>query len=137
MLCFDECASMNRPPKSRSDEQDPVRLFLKIVEAVSGGRLRLKPNSTIGELFQDPTTFGPLEYELSLYSLEATLRRELDDSFYEGDATKDLETTITDFIALYLHDRVSDDPLFVARQFEKFAKSAGWEGDQKAEPGKN
>ena len=128
---------MNRLPKNRLDENDPVKLFLKIVETVSKGRLRLKPRSPIKELFQDPTIFGPLEYELCLYSLEATLRRELDDSFYEGDAAKDFETTITDFIAQYLHEDVSDDPLFVARQFKKFAKSAGWEGDEKAEPGPN
>ena len=128
---------MNRLPKSNADMNDPVKLFLSIVETVTNGRLRLKPRSTIQELFQDPTVFGPLEYELSLYSLEASLKRELDDSFYEGDATKDFETTIADFVAQYLHDEVSDDPLFVAKQFKKFAKSAGWEGDEKAEPGPN
>jgi hypothetical protein len=117
--------------------KDPVRLFLKIVQLVSDGKIRLKRTSKIGELFQDPSVFGTLEYELCLYSLEASLGREIDDSFYDGDATKDLDTTISDFIAQYLHDEISDDPLFVARQFKKFAKSAGWESDEKAEPGKN
>ena len=104
---------------------------------VSEGRLRLKPTSTISESFQDPTTFGPLEYELCLYRLEATLKREIDDSFYEGDATKDLETTIADLIAQYLNDEVSDVPSFVARQFKKLAKPSGWEADEKAKPGEN
>ena len=44
--------------------KNPVQLFLKIIDTVSKGRVRLKPNSTIGELFQDLTVFGPLEYEL-------------------------------------------------------------------------
>lgn len=128
---------MRRSRKSKQRRNDPVQTFLRIIKMVSGGRLRLKPTSTIGKLFQDPAIFGPLEYELCLYSLEATLKRELDDSFYEGDATKDLATTIADFIARYLHDEISDDPLFVARQFTKFAKSAGWEADEKSKPGKN
>jgi CRISPR/Cas system-associated endoribonuclease Cas2 len=116
---------------------DPVKLFLKIAELVSDGKIRLKPSSKIGELFQDPAIFGPLEYELCIYSLEATLGRQIDESFYEGDATKDLNAAISDFITQYLHDEVSSDPLFIARQFKKFAKSARWEGDEKAEPGKN
>src|SRR5437868_7099659 len=114
---------MTRLRKSRQGKNEPVQIFLRIVKMVSGGRLRLKPTSTVSKLFEDSTVFGPLEYELCLYSLEATLKRELDDSFYEGDVTKDLETTITDFIAQYLHDEVSNDSLFVARQFKKFAKS--------------
>lgn len=63
---------MKRLPTNRLDGDDPVKLFLKIVETVTNGRLRLKPDSIISELFQDPTIFGPLEYELYLYSLEAT-----------------------------------------------------------------
>ena len=116
---------------------DPVQLFLKIIKTVSEGRLLLKRDSRIRDLFQDPTVFGPLEYEICLYSLEATLRREIDASFYKGVAEKDFETTIAGFIAQYLHDEVSDDPLFITQQFKKFAKSAGWEADERAEPGKN
>ncbi len=116
---------------------NPVQLFLKIIATVSKGRVRLKPNSTIGELFQDLTVFGPLEYELCLYSLEATLKRKIADSFYKGGVEKDFETTVEDFIAKYLRAAISKDPVFVTRQFMKFAKSAGWEGDEKAMPGKN
>ena len=128
---------MKRFHANHADLDDPVELFLKIIESLSNGRLRLNPLSKIGELFEDPTIFGPLEYELCLYSLEATLRRQLDDYFYQGDATKDFETTIADFVGQYLRDEVSYDPLFVVRQFKKFARSAGWERDEKAQPGKN
>jgi len=116
---------------------NPVQLFLKIVDTVSKGRIRLKPNSIIGEPFQDLTVFGPLEYELCLYSLEATLKRKIADSFYKGGVEKDFETTIENFIAKYLRATVSKDPVFVTRQFMKFAKSTEWEGDEKAAPGKN
>src|SRR5207249_8455412 len=118
LLCFDGSTFMTRFRKGNMDGNNPVELFLKIIETVSNGRLRLSPLSTISELFQDPAVFGPLEYELCLYSLEATLRRELDDSFYKGDATKDFATTIADFVGQYLHDEVSDDPLFVTRQLK-------------------
>jgi hypothetical protein len=116
---------------------NPVQLFLKIIYTVSKGRIRPKPNSTIAELFKDVAVFGPLEYELCLYSLEATLKRKIADSFYRGGVEKDFETTIEDFIARYLRAAVSKDPVFVTRQFMKFAKSAKWEGDEKTEPGKN
>ena len=128
---------MPRLMKSMKSADDPVSLYIKIIRTVSQGRLRPKSNTRIGELFRDPTIFGPLEYELCLYSLEATLRREIDDSFYKGSVEKDFGTTIADFIAQYLHHEVSDDPLFVTRQFKKFAKSANWEGDEKARPGRN
>ena len=123
---------MTRFENSPQGGRHPVQVFLKIIKMVSEGRLRLKPTSTISELFQDPAGFGPLEYELCLYSLAATLQHEIDNSLYE----EDLGTTIADLIARNLHFEMSDDPLFVARQFKKFAKSAGWEGDEKTEPGK-
>lgn len=116
---------------------NPVQLFLKIIHTVSKGRIRLKPNSTIGELFHDLAVFGPLEYELCLYSLEATVKRKIADSFYWRGVEKDFQTTIEDFIARYLRATVSKDPVFVTRQFMKFAKSAQWEGDEKTEHGKN
>lgn len=117
--------------------QDPVELFLRIIDLVSDGRLRLTRDSKIGDLFQDLLIFSPLDYELSLYSLEATLCRKINDSFYEGGAEKDLDTTIEDFIRQYLDRTVPDDLLFIARQFKKFAKSAQWDGEERAEPGKN
>lgn len=116
---------------------DPAKLFLKIVETVSKGRVRLKPTSKVKELFRELPIFCPLEYELALYSLEASVQREIDDSFYEGGVEKDFEMPISDFIAKYLHEEVSSDPLFVTRQFMKFATSAGWEADEKTEPGPN
>jgi hypothetical protein len=121
----------------RRTTKDPVELFLKIVKMVSKNRLRLNQNSRIADLFKDPAVFGPLEYELCLYSLEASMRRKIDGSFYKGGVEKDFETTIADFIAQYLRREISDDPLFVARQFNKFAQSAKREADEQAEPGKN
>ena len=117
--------------------KNDVKLFLKIVETVSNGRLQLRPESKISELFEDLEAFGPLQYEICLYSLEATLKREIDESFYKGSAEKDFDTTISDFVAKYLRDEVSRDPLFVTRQFIKYAKSARWEHDDNAKPGRN
>jgi predicted helicase len=51
-----------RIPNVGKDHSDPVPLFLKIVSTVSKGRIKLNRKSKIGELFQDLTIFGPLEY---------------------------------------------------------------------------
>jgi hypothetical protein len=117
--------------------KNAVKLFLEIVKTVSNGRLQLQPQSKIGELFQDAEAFGPLQYEMCLYCLGATLKRGIDQSFYEGGVEKDFDDTISDFVAKYLRDDVSRDPLFVTRQFMEYAKSARWEHDENAKPGRN
>ncbi|NJL73449.1 MAG: hypothetical protein HC888_18945 [Candidatus Competibacteraceae bacterium] len=116
---------------------NPVDLFVRIIKTVSEGALQPGTSTTIGELFVDPEIFGPLEFELCLYSLEATLRREIDDSFYEGDIGNIAHFTLADFAGRYLRPKVSDDPLFITRQFMKFAKSARMEHEEMAEPGGN
>jgi hypothetical protein len=112
-----------------------VELFLKIVEKVSDGKVKVAASDPLNTIFHEG--LQPLEFELALYSLEATLGRLIEPSFYESAIEDHLLTPIDAFLRQYLSKAVNQHPLFVTEIFKKFHQSASWENQEVNKPGHN
>jgi hypothetical protein len=91
----------------------------------------------MGELFHDPSVFGPLDLELALYAVEATLLRQLRPESFEGCVTDMFDCTVREFFDASLDVEVSEDPLFVAQVLRQLARSAQLEAAEQAQAGVN
>jgi len=112
-----------------------TKLFLQILKEASNGKVQVKATDPVAVIFEQG--LEPIEFELALYSLEATTGRELAQAFYEGTIEDHLAKPIESFLRQYLTKPVSSDPLFITRVFKKFHKSANWEHEEASEPGNN
>lgn len=124
-------------PHRPASEPHPADLFCDIVRLITQDRLRPVPDTLVEELFGQEAVFGALEFEQAIYSLEASLRREMTDAFYEGGLSDVLRLTLREFFDALLGPPAPDDPLFVAHMFEKFANSAQWQKEEDAKGGVN
>jgi hypothetical protein len=104
----------------------PLELFLEIIDNVTDGYIQPSDSTPLGELFEDPIVFSPLQFEMCVSSLAATLRRHIDYDFCDGNLMRDARMTLAEFLKQYMRDWVSDDPLFVTREFTVFALRAQW-----------
>ena len=95
----------------------------------------MSPNDHVSKIFEDG--LDHIEFGMALYSLEATTRREIADSFYQGTIEKDMNKTIAQFLEDYLGKRTVEDRLFITKIFQKFYKSVRWEVKGEREPGSN
>jgi hypothetical protein len=124
-------------PDRTASEPRPAALFCDIVRLITQGRVRPTADTLVEELFGDDTVFGALEFEQALYSLEASLRREMADTFYDGGIEHVFRLTLVEFFDAFLGPVTPDDPLFVAQMFDKFAHSAQLQKEADARGGVN
>ena len=110
-------------------------LFIQILAETSSGKVRVSATDPIGAIFEQG--LEPIEFELALYSLEATTNREIKQAFYEGTVEDHLDKPITDFLREYLSKTPVRDPMFITKVLKKFHTSTKWENDEQNEPGKN
>ena len=110
-------------------------LFLQILTEVSEGKLRLNPTDTIAAIFEQG--LQAVEFELALYSLEATTHREIAQDFYEGAIDDHWEKSISDFLGQYLSKSRESDTMFVTKVFKKFYQSTQWHQQEQNESGSN
>lgn len=115
--------------------QSTAKLFTEILKEITDGSIHLQPHDTIGKAFEKGLM--PLDFELTLYSLEATTGARLSSKFYKGSIKKNLGKTVTQFLGDYLMVPKRSDPLFVTKTFKKFAQSCKWEFEGLNEPGPN
>lgn len=112
-----------------------AQLFLQILNEISDGKIQAEPTELLAVIFD--RGLEPLDFELVLYSLEATTGRKLKQAFYEGKIENYFATPIESFVRRFLSKRVSRDPLYIAKVFKKFRRSTQWEHTETAEPGNN
>ena len=112
-----------------------TELFLDILYEISSGKVRLKATDRVGAIFE--RGLGPIEFELALYSLEATTSREIVEALYAGVIEDQVDKRIDDFLSEHLSKTPVQDPMFITKVFKKFHTSAKWENEEQNEPGKN
>ena len=110
-------------------------LFLQILNEISDGKISVEATAPLNAIFEQG--LEPLDFELALYSLEASTGREIAQAFYEGTIDDHLTKPIASFLRQYLSKPVARDPLFITKVFKKFRKSAQWEHEEASEPGSN
>jgi len=112
-----------------------TKLFLQILKEISDGRIRIEATAPLNAIFEQG--LDPLDFELALYSLEATTGRKIAQAFYKGSIDQHLTKPIASFLGQYLSKALTRDPLFITKVFKRFRKSAQWEHEEASEPGRN
>ena len=112
-----------------------IELFLEIVKEVSDGKILAQATDPLNVIFDEG--LSPIEFELALYSLEASSHREIAQEFYEGAIKDHLAKPIGSFLREYLSKESLADPLFVTKVFKRFYLSAIWQAEEDNEPGDN
>jgi len=104
----------------------PNELLVAIINKLIEEDAVITSDTIWDELFE-AKLLDAVSFELVVYSLEATTRLRIKDTFYKGSIEKLFGKKVFDFPDEYMEREPSNDPLFTFRTILKTLQSVGWD----------